>query len=104
MYDPAALVEEYKKKVAAEVKSSRARNKLVNSLSEEAATAHRRGKYGEALDKFAHLLAIVELDPNTSSQSDTRATVVSNIGSALHFLGETELAKVGPNQPHCHHL
>ena len=97
--DPSDLVESYKSKVAEEVKSSRQRNKLTTKLSEEAAIAHRRGNYAVALDKFAHMLAIIELDPNTAAESEMRATVVSNIGSALHFLGETELAKVHLPRP-----
>ena len=40
-----------------------------------------------------HLLALVETDPSTKVVDETRATVTSNIGSALHFLGETELAE-----------
>lgn len=92
--DPAQLVSTYKSKVKEEVKSSRQRSKLMNRLTEEAAITHRRGNYSEALDMFCHVLACVELDPSTKGVSETRATIVSNIGSTLHFLGETELAKV----------
>ena len=94
-YDPASTLEEYKAKVAEEVTKSWQRSRLVNKLTEEAQNAHKTGRYEVSLDKFVHLLAVIELDPSTTTVSETRATITSNIGSALHFLGETALAKVG---------
>ena len=94
MYDPSSKLEEYKTKVAAEVTKSWQRSRLVNKLTEEAQVAHKTGRYEVSLDKFLHLLAVTELDPKTTDPSETRATITSNIGSALHFLGETSLAKV----------
>ena len=94
MYDPSSKLEEYKAKVAEEITKSYQRSRLVNKLTEEAQAAHKTGRYEVSLDKFLHLLAIVELDPSTTSPSETRATITSNIGSALHFLGETALASV----------
>jgi hypothetical protein len=92
-YDPQAKLEEYKVKVTEEVKRSWQRSRLTNKLTDEAQAAHKTGRYEVSLDKFVHLLAIVELDPSTKSPSENRATITSNIGSALHFLGETSLAQ-----------
>lgn len=93
-YDPNGKLEEYKAKVAEEVTRSWQRSRLVNKLTEEAQVAHKTGRYEVSLDKFLYLLAVVELDPKTGTgPNETRATLTSNIGSALHFLGEFELAK-----------
>ena len=50
--------------------------------------ADKTGNYEVALDRFAHHLAIVDSNPSTATVSEMRATLTSNIGSALHFLGE----------------
>ena len=105
-YDPNGKLEEYKAKVAEEVTRSWQRSRLVNKLTEEAQVAHKTGRYEVSLDKFLYLLAVVELDPKTGTgPNETRATLTSNIGSALHFLGELELAKVRrARSPLAHHL
>ena len=92
-YDVTEKLEEYKANAKEETSGWGSRGRLVNRLTEEAQAAHKTGRYETSLDKFVHLLALVETDPSTTKVSETRATITSNIGSALHFLGETALAK-----------
>lgn len=92
-YDVTEKLEEYKSNAAEECKGWGARGRLINRLTDDAQAAHKTGRYETSLDKFVHLLALIETDPSTTKVSETRATITSNIGSALHFLGETELAQ-----------
>jgi len=92
-YDPFTLIETYKVKCTEELKTSRQRNRLTTELTEKAQVAHRTGVYETSYDLFCHLLAIVETDPKTTNVSEIRATLTANIGSALQFMGENELAK-----------
>ena len=54
-------------------------------LMEEAKTSYRAGEYRAAAIKFAHMLA-------NSRDEETKNSIISNIGSCLHMMGEHDLA------------
>ena len=56
------------------------------------ARADKTGHYEVALDRFAHYLAHVEVDPHTTNVSEMRATLTSNVGACLHHLGSVDTA------------
>jgi len=94
LLDPESLLAEYKESMAEQVKKRRQRSKLTTRLTEEAQAAHKTGKYEISFDKFVNLLAVIELDPSEKvGESETHATIVANIASALHFLGDSDNAK-----------
>jgi len=89
MYDVEALLNKYKEEAAVELKSSRQRRLKSTKLTEEAQDAHKTQKYEISYDRFVHLLAIHEIDPySPKAGSEIRAMLLSNLASALHFLGE----------------
>jgi len=92
-YDPEGLVETYKQKCVEEIKTNYQRKTLKNDLTEKAQVAHRTAQYDTSYDLFCHLLAAIETDPYTTNVSEMRATITANVASALHFLGQDDLAK-----------
>ena len=58
---------------------------------EAAQKAHMTGRYAVSCDTFCHLLALLELG-GSGAPDETHAMILSNIGSALHFMGELVLA------------
>ena len=96
--DPAALVEEYKLKSLEEKEKDeyawkRNLSAQIQQHTNDAAKMHRRGNYEGSFDKFANALALIEVNPKTQTIDETRAATVFNLGSALHFLGNPDMAK-----------
>ena len=92
--DPYSRIESYKIRTSEEVgDSSRKRRNLQSDLTDKAQVAHRTGNYEGSFDLFCHLLAVVDTDPRTTNASEMRATVTANLASAMHFLGELDVAK-----------
>lgn len=102
------LVEQYKLQVVSELTCSRfretagwvlgynasgSRKALQDKDEKDAQQAYKTGQYDVALDRFCHFLALVETDPATTLISEMRATLTSNIGTCLHFLGQERLAE-----------
>lgn len=101
------LVEQYKLAVVSELTASRfretagwvigynlpgTRKALMDKDEKDAQQAYKTGQYDVALDRFCHFLALVETDPSQTIVSEMRATLTSNIGTCLHFLGQDSLA------------
>ena len=92
MYDVEESLSTYKEQVKSELKSSRQRRRKMEELMDLAQSAHKTGRYEVSFDKFVYILAILESDPSAKTPDEMHAMIVSNIGSALHFLGETSIA------------
>ena len=90
--DVNGLIERYKADALENMKWSRTRRRNMETLTEEATAAHKTGRYEVSMDKFVHILAILETE-EPKYPSEMRATVTSNVASALHFLGEYAAAK-----------
>ena len=52
--------------------------------------ADKTQHYEVALDRFCHLLGLLESDPSMTVVSEMRATLTSNIGACLHHLGDVD--------------
>lgn len=83
----------YKEEIAKEDLSSVARAALKTTCNEASLAAYRAGKFEEAIDKFAHYLALVETEREDLIDMETRATLCSNIAVCLHHQSEWELAQ-----------
>lgn len=58
---------------------------LLRAPVEEAKNYYRAGEFRDALLKFAHMLA--------ATDDDSKNSIISNIGSCLHMMGEHDLAE-----------
>jgi hypothetical protein len=71
---------------------AKGRSKSKSVLSDEAQAAYKKQDYEASLQKFAKYLAAVLLD--SPIDHEVEASLLANVGSCLHHLGENELAKV----------
>ena len=93
MYDVEDRLKTYAAEVKESLKSGRQRRKKMEELTEVAQGAHKTGRYEVSFDKFVYILAIVEANNGEGKGPDEmHAMITSNIASALHFLGEVQLA------------
>ena len=92
MYDVEDRLKTYTAEVKDSLKSGRQRRKKMEELTEVAQGAHKTGRYEISFDKFTYILAIIKADPSLKTPDEMHAMITSNIASALHFLGEVQLA------------
>lgn len=71
-------------------------------LADEGQAAYKKQDYEKSLQKFAKYLAAVLLD--RSVDNDIEASLLANVGSCLHHLGEDELAKEFATNAGMNHL
>jgi len=68
------------------------RRALQYKYEQEAQHAYMTQSFEVALDRFCHLLALLETDPSTTVISEMRATLTCNIGASLYGNDQPELA------------
>ena len=66
--------------------------RLEDSLLDDAEGRMLNGRFEEALDEFAHALAVCEKVPVAGDGTTTQALIVFHMASCLHHLGELEAA------------